>query len=611
MQQDHPLADNFLKTLPQSPGVYRMLDAHGDVIYVGKAKNLKKRVASYFRTQLVSSKSNVLVSQIARVEFTVTHTEKEALLLECTLIKSLRPRYNVLLKDDKSYPYLYFSAHPDFPRLSLYRGPKKPEGQYFGPYPHGTAAFESLQVLQKLFTIRSCKDSFFRHRSRPCLQYQIKRCTAPCVGYINKTDYQHDIHLAILFLQGKSEDVLNQLASRMDVASQSLQFERAAGYRDKIALLRQVQEQQYVAGAKGDVDVITALIQEEFACAQVLVIREGHIMGHKTFFPSISAHIDEQELLSQFLVQYYLTTDQSYLLPKDILVNHVLHDKLLLEELLSEQLEKEVKIVAHPRAERLRWLHMGLLNTKTSLDAHLASQLHVAQRFDALQAILSLPEKPQRLECFDVSHTQGEATVASCVVFDERGPLISQYRRFNIKDITLGDDYAALAQAITRRYAKIVEGEGQLPDILFIDGGKGQLHTASAALAALGLTTINLIGVAKGEGRKPGLETLWLDNATRSIQLVTHSPALHLIQHIRDEAHRFAITGHRLRRGNARKVSTLEEIPGIGIKRRRELLLRFGGLQAIKEASVEELAKVPGISIALAKRLVASLQQAQ
>jgi len=598
---------NFLKTLPHAPGVYRMIDAEGAVIYVGKAKDLQKRVTSYFQRGNINTKSRVLVEQIANIEVTVTHTEKEALILECTLIKNIRPRYNVLLKDDKSYPFLHFSAHASFPRLTIYRGAKKPDGHYLGPYPNATAAYESLHVLQKLFAIRSCKDSYFNHRARPCLQYQIKRCSAPCVNYIDKESYQSDVKLAMLFLQGKSEDVLNELATRMEAASASLAFERAAEYRDKIALLREVQEQQYVAGSKGDVDVVTALLQQGVACAQVLVVRRGQIMGHKTFFPSVRGAIDEPELLSQFLAQYYLAYDQLYSPPKEILINQPLADRLLLQETITDHLCKAVRISSQPRGDRLRWLQMGIINTTASLEARITSRMHMLQRVEELQAILSLAALPQRLECFDVSHTQGEATVASCVVFDGNGPLTSDYRRFNIKDITPGDDYAALTQAITRRYLKIKEGEGKLPDILFIDGGKGQLHTAHNALSAIGVYPRLLIGVAKGEGRKPGLETLWLDNGERSIQLPTHHPALHLIQHIRDEAHRFAITGHRQRRHKARQISQLEEIPGIGAKRRRELLLRFGGLQAIKQASIEELAKVPGISVALAQRLADAL----
>lgn len=592
-------AKSFLKTLTHKPGVYRMLDKQGDVIYVGKARNLLKRVGSYFTRSQQAPKTQVMVSQIAHIEITVTHTENEALILENNLIKELKPRYNILLRDDKSYPYIYLSADK-FPRLSVHRGAKRGKGQYFGPYPSAGAVRETLNLLQKLFLVRQCEDSFYRNRSRPCLQYQIKRCTAPCVGLVDESAYAEDVRHATLFLQGKDSQVIDELARRMETASQALEFERAARYRDQIVSLRRIQEKQYVSNDQGgDVDIIVSALRDGRGCVQVFYIRGGHNLGNKTFFPKHPPDIDGAELLSAFLPQFYLGRKA----PGEILINHALDDAAWLSEALAEERGGRVSISSNVRGDRARWLQMAVTNVEDALLRHIHSKAGLRQRFESLQDALGMDEIPARLECFDISHTMGEATVASCVVFNEEGPLKTDYRRFNIEGITGGDDYAAMDQALTRRYKRIKQGEGKLPDILFIDGGKGQLSAAMRVLEELQILGIALIGIAKGPERKAGLETLFLSGSSTPIILPPDSPALHLIQHIRDEAHRFAITGHRQRRAKARGTSTLEDIPGIGAKRRRDLLNRFGGWQEIARAGVEDLAQVNGISRELAQRI--------
>ena len=593
----------FLKTLTGKPGVYRMLDAEGTVLYVGKAANLKKRVSSYFRPTGHSPKTRAMVAQIHAVEVTVTHTENEALLLENNLIKELHPRYNILLRDDKSYPYIFLSGDHGFPRLAYHRGAKRAKGRYFGPYPSAGAVRESLNLLQKLFMIRPCEDSFFRNRSRPCLQYQIKRCTGPCVGLVSEEEYAQDVRHAAMFLEGKSPAVIDELVAKMEAASRALDFEQAARYRDQIANLRRVQETQYVSGEGGDLDVIAARVEGGLACVQVFFLRGGRNLGNKTFFPRQADGASEAEILGAFIPQFYLTGPEGRGVPTEILVNHAPEDQPVLEAVLAQQSGHRVILSHRLRGDRARWLAMAVANARTALRAQLSSQANLLRRFELLQDALGLDSLPQRLECFDISHTMGEATVASCVVMDSNGPLKSDYRRFNIEDITPGDDYAAMRQALTRRYTRLKKGEGKLPDILFIDGGKGQLAEAEAVLEELQITGVTLVGVAKGPARKAGQEMLVLSGHEAPIILPADSPALHLIQQIRDEAHRFAITGHRQRRARARNTSTLEGIAGLGPKRRQQLIRQFGGLQEVARAGVEDLANVPGISKQLAQRV--------
>ncbi len=588
----------FVKTLSSRPGVYRMINAADEVIYVGKARQLSKRVGSYFARNVSSPKTRAMVAHIANIEVTVTNTEGEALLLENNLIKELKPRYNILLRDDKSYPHIFLSAD-DSPRITFHRGAKRARGRYFGPFPNSGAVRETLNTLQKLFRVRQCEDSFFSNRSRPCLQYQIKRCSAPCVGRVTAEDYAKDVRHAVMFLEGKNSQVIDELVNRMEAASAALEFESAARYRDQIAKLRRIQEKQYVSGTGGDVDVIAGAVRNGLGCVQVFYIRGGRILGNKTFFPKHTDGVAETDVLSAFLPQYYLGRE----VPSEILVNHPLDERELIESVLSEQAGRNVTISHKVRSDRARWVAMAQTNVEEALTRQLLNKAGMRQRYEALQEALRLDDLPQRLECFDISHTMGEATVASCVVFDLEGPLKSDYRRFNIEGITGGDDYAAMSQALTRRYTRIKKGEGKLPDILFIDGGKGQISTAAAVLEELQVTDVLMVGIAKGPDRKPGLETLFLSPSGEAIILPADSPALHLIQQIRDEAHRFAITGHRQRRAKTRSKSPLEGIAGVGAKRRRDLLNQFGGWQEVTRAGVDDLAQVKGISKALAQRI--------
>ena len=593
----------LIKSLPNKPGVYRMLDAKGHVIYVGKASSLKKRVASYFQKSAQTPKTHAMVAQVCHVETTITRTEGEALLLENNLIKEYKPRYNILLRDDKSYPYIYLSTDQRFPRLSFHRGARSGKGRYFGPYPGAGAVRESLNLIQKLFQVRQCEDSFFRNRSRPCLQYQIKRCTAPCVGMVSETEYAEDIQHAVMFLEGKSSHMIDEFVKKMEQAAQALEFEKAARYRDQIATLRRVQEKQYISREKGDIDIVCCVMEANLACVVVLYIRGGSHLGHKSFYPKQTQAADASEVLAAFLSQYYLAQRRRDDIPPLILVNQKVAEKDLLQQVFSEQGSHKVEILHNVRGERARWIEMAETNASTALSTHVASKANLLQRFEQLQDALNLETMPQRMECFDISHTSGEATVASCVVMDSNGPVKSDYRRFNIKGITGGDDYAAMQQVLTRRYTKLKEGEGKLPDILLIDGGKGQLGEAEKVLEECGVNDVMLIGIAKGPERKPGLETLFLSGQSAPIILPETSPALHLLQQIRDEAHRFAITGHRQQRAKARKQSTLEGIEGMGPKRRQQLLKQFGGLQGVTRAGVEEIASVPGISKQLAQRI--------
>ncbi len=592
----------FLKTLGSQPGVYRMLDENGRVLYVGKARNLKKRVASYFTRADQSIKTRAMVAQIRAIEVTLTHTENEALILESNLIKRLKPPYNIIFRDDKSYPYIYLSSHQRFPRLSYYRGARREAGRFFGPYPSSGAVRESLDLLQKLFPVRQCEDSFYRNRTRPCLQYQIKRCSAPCVGLVSEHDYAADVRHAVMFLEGKNNQVIDELAQRMEQAAARLEFEQAARYRDQIAALRKVQEKQYISGSGGNLDVIAALERDGLACVQVFYIRDGHNLGNKTFFPRHAAGTGVADLLAAFIAQYYLD-DSGRRIPGELLLNAEPADASWLSQALAERAGHQVRLSHRLRGERARWLELARRNAEHALNARLADKSNMLHRLAALQDALELDEAPQRLECFDISHTQGEETVASCVVFDTGGPVKSDYRRYNIEGVTAGDDYAAMRQALERRYRRVKTGEGRLPEVLLIDGGKGQLRQAAEVLEELQITGVMLVGVAKGESRKPGLESLFLLGRQQPLILPADSPALHLIQQIRDEAHRFAITGHRLRRGKKRSRSSLEDIPGLGPKRRQQLLRQFGGLQGIARAGVEDLARVKGISRTLAQKI--------
>ena len=601
-------ARSFLKQLTERPGVYRMYDAQGQVLYVGKARSLKKRVSSYFRKTGLTPKTEALVGKIAAIEVTVTGSETEALLLEQNLIKSLRPPYNILLRDDKSYPYIYLSSHKDYPSLTFRRGrSKKGGGTWFGPFPSSGAVKESLNVLQKVFRVRSCSESYFRNRTRPCLQYQIRRCSAPCVGYVTPEAYQEDIRHATMFLEGRNPAILRDLMAAMEEAARRLEFEKAATYRDQINHLRHVQEQQAIDSQGGDADVIAIAQEAGVVCVVVIIVRGGRVLGTKDYFPRFSIEQTESELLGAFLGQYYFGGNTRREIPRDILVPVAVEGQALLAQALSEAANRETRIRGNVRGERRRWLELAMTNARQTLRTHLASKETVYRRLLALRDLLDLAETPSRMECFDISHSHGENTVASCVVFDESGPLKSDYRLYNIDGVKAGDDYAAMRQVLSRRYRKLVAGEGKRPDLVFIDGGKGQLNVAREVFEELGISDIPLIGVAKGVTRRAGMEQL-IDAMTGDVfRVPADSPALHLIQHIRDESHRFAITGHRLRRDKKRRQSTLEGIEGVGPKRRRELIRYFGGIQEIRKASVDEIAKVQGISKTLAETIYAAL----
>jgi excinuclease ABC subunit C len=592
----------FLRTLPGKPGVYRMIADNGDVLYVGKAGSLKRRVASYFSRPRLDPRISSMISQIARIEVTVTRTEGEALLLENQLIKSLKPRYNIQLRDDKSHPYVFLSAD-EFPRIGFHRGSKRAPGRYFGPYPGAGAVRESLDLMHKLFRLRGCRDSVYRNRTRPCLQYQIKRCTAPCVDYVSQAEYAENVRLATLFLDGRSGELVNTLVTQMEGASASLEFERAARLRDQVALLKKMQARHYVNAASGDTDVLACRIERGVACVYLIGFRGGVGIGSRAFFPTLPGTVEPDEVLAAFIPQYYLERPA----PAEILLSHRIAESALLAQVLCERSGHKVEIKSQVRAERARLVDLADGNAQQALAMRLASRSTQQQRVQALVDLLGLDDAPERLECFDISHTLGEATVASCVVFGPEGPLSSLYRRYNIAGIEPGDDYAAMHQALTRRFRKTMEEGGALPDVLFIDGGKGQVAQAQAVLAELGIESMRLVGVAKGPERKAGEETLWLPEQGIEIKPGAASPALQLIQQIRDEAHRFAITGHRSRREKVRQTSRLEEIPGIGARKRSALLKQFGGWNGVAAAGIEELMQVKGVSRELAERIYAAL----
>ena len=603
--EQHPAKfdeQSFLRTLANDPGVYRLLDRFGRVLYVGKARSLKKRVASYFRLpEQLAPKTRALMSHTDSVEVTVTHTETEALLLENNLIKEHRPRYNIVLRDDKSFPYIHVTTEDAFPRLSFHRGARRGQGRYFGPFASAGATRSTLNQLQKLFRVRQCEDSFFENRSRPCLQYQIERCTAPCVGLIDETTYSEDVHHAIMFLEGKSEEMVGELVRRMESASGMLEFERAARYRDQIANLRRVQARQYVSGAKGNIDVVAARAREGVAVVELFVIRNGQSLGSRTLRPAHGADASEDELLRAFLPQHYLWRPRrERQIPDEILLSHTTSGLPVLEQAISEQSGRRVKIRCNVRGERARWVAMAVDNAELALQQRIASRANLHGQFDALQELLGLEHSPARIECFDVSHTGGESMVASCVVFEHDGAKKSDYRRFNIAGVTAGDDYGALRDALKRRYTRLRREDAVFPDLLLIDGGRGQLNRARDVLAELQVSGIVTVGIAKGASRKPGFEQIFVPGRAAPIVPPSDSTALHLIQQIRDEAHRFAITGHRNQRNRTRRASVLEQIPGIGTRRRQRLLREFGGLQGVSRAGVEDLMRVRGISRYLA-----------
>lgn len=596
---------SFLENVTALPGVYQMLDAKGHVIYVGKAKNLKKRLSSYFSKQTKDLKTTALVKQIEDITITVTHSENEAVILECNLIKKYRPRYNVLLRDDKSYPYIALTTNHDFPRLESYRGARKKEVTSFGPFPSGLAVRETLQLLQKIFKIRTCRDTYFASRSRPCLLYQIGRCTAPCVGYVSQAAYAEQVAMAIAFLEGKGNEVIALLNHQMETASAALDFETAAFVRDQIARLRQIQDKQVVSVARGQADLIGLSVTAGVCCVQLLTIRDGLVLTSHTYFPSIPANSTAEEIMSSFIKQHYFS-DVSHResIPPEIITTLKTDDDAFLMAALQAESGHAVYLHTPLRGEKVKWRDMAGESAKQSLAAHLLSRANMQARMQALSERLLLSHLPNRLFCFDVSHSMGEATMASCVVFDKEGPLKAEYRRMNITGVAPGDDVGAMRFAIARRFKRIQREEAVLPDVIFIDGGKTQLHAAHDALNALGLGDLILVGVSKGPGRKAGYEALHRLGQP-AFHLQADDPALHLIQHIRDEAHRFAIAGHRAKRDKMRRTSQLEAIPGIGAKRRRDLLRYFGGIQGVAHASLEELLKVAGISRPLAERIFA------
>jgi excinuclease ABC subunit C len=603
-------SDAFLKTVTSEPGVYRMFDDTDTIIYIGKAKNLKKRLASYFSLTQKHPKTLALVSHIVRIEVTITHTETEALILEHNFIKQHKPKYNVLLRDDKSYPYLFLSDHKH-PQLTLVRSQnKKRKGTYFGPYPSGGAVRESLHLMQKLFPIRQCEDSYYKNRSRPCLQYQLKRCLGPCVNAMPEQEYTHQVELATAFLQGKSQDVIEQLVTEMETASNTLEFEKAAVRRDQIQSLKKVQEQQWVSGEVEQLDVLGFAYQHGVASIHMLFIRQGRVLGSRNYFPKVPKNSSQEEVLSSFLSQFYLSGQNGRAIPREILLTDDFADREIFEELFSVHSGYKTKLKITMRGERLRFIKLAKTNANIALTTHLSQQKSILQRYNLLEEKLELTQPIKRMECYDISHMMGEKTVASCVVFNREGAKKSDYRRFNITGITPGDDYAAMWQVLARRFKDLQTAE-TTPDIIFIDGGLGQLNQAENIISSLEHNFPEkyplLIGIAKGVARKAGEETLILADSHEILEMTSDSPALHLIQQIRDESHRFAIMGHRQQRDKVRRTSTLEGIAGVGAKRRQMLLNHFGGLQGVKSASIDELAKLNGISKSLAETISEAL----
>jgi len=592
------------KKLPGTCGVYRMIIGAGKCIYVGKAKNLKKRVSSYFlNLEGHTRKTQLMVSLVSSVEITATENENEALILESNLIKNLKPRYNVLLRDDKSYPFVHLEDGHDFPRIKFHRGVRGKKGQYFGPFPNAYAVRETLNMLQKLFRVRQCDESFFRNRNRACLQYQIKRCSGPCVGLVEKSDYKKDVEAAIMVLEGRNKEVLHRLTDQMEGASSELEFERAAKFRDQIRNLSGLQLAQSVDKKRGNTDAIAIASKAGLSCVQVFFVRQGRVLGNKSYFPVNVDDISEEQVLVAFLKQFYLAGHKDRDTPADILVTKLIPDSTILEKAIGETARRKVNIKHYVRGDRLRWLKMAQENANLALEQRLASSSDYALRLTALSELLNKGEMLERLECFDISHLGGESTVASCVVFDRDGPKTSEYRKFNIKDAKPGDDYAAMAEALTRRYRRVKTEGGVIPDILVVDGGKGQLNFALDIIGELQITGMQVIGIAKGRSRKPGLEKIVYFDGGQFKYFRPNSDALRLLQHIRDESHRFAIDAHRKSRTKQRKRTSLEEIEGIGAKRRQSLIRYFGGFQGVVRAGISDLERVPGISKELAKRI--------
>jgi excinuclease ABC subunit C len=594
----------FLKNITRQPGVYQMYDSAGKILYVGKAKNLKNRVSSYFNKSGLNIKTQALVQRIRSIEVTVTASEAEALLLEQNLIKAQRPPYNIVLRDDKSYPYIFLSDGEDYPRLALHRGPKKLKGRYFGPFPSAGAVRESMQFLQKTFRVRQCEDSVFRNRSRPCLQYQIGRCTGPCVNLIEADAYASDVRHTAMFLEGKNESLHDELVADMNRAAEALEFERAAAARDQITALRQVQAQHSVESGTGNADVIACAMEAGELCLHVLFIRQGRVLGSKSYFPKNLLGEGESAVLGEFLAQFYLG-ERAMDIPAEVVISHPIEEAEALVEAVRQTVGKNIALSDSVRTHRARWLAMAIEAARQNLRARLGSQESVLRKYEALQSVLQIDDL-ERMECFDISHSSGERPVASCVVFDRKGPVKADYRRFNIEDIQAGDDYAAMEQALTRRYSRLQKEGKPLPSLLIVDGGKGQLNKAREVMAELAIQTVALLGVAKGTTRKPGFETLIFADGSERV-LAGDDPALHLIQQIRDEAHRFAVTGHKQARDKSRRKSRLEDIAGVGPTRRRQLLNHFGGLQEVMRASVDDIAKVPGISKKLAQEVYSVL----
>ncbi|ELS8946923.1 excinuclease ABC subunit UvrC [Vibrio fluvialis] len=602
---------SFLKTVTNQPGVYRMYNTETEVIYVGKAKDLKKRLSSYFRKKIDSEKTRALVSHIDKIDVTVTHTETEALILEHNYIKQYLPKYNVLLRDDKSYPYIFISGHRH-PRLSMHRGAKKRKGEYFGPYPDSGAVRETLHLIQKIFPVRQCEDTVYSNRTRPCLMYQIGRCAGPCVStIISDDDYAELVNYVRLFLQGKDKQVLEILIEKMEKASMTLRFEDAAKFRDQIQAIRRVQEQQFVSeDSMDDMDVLGFAQEKGIACIHILMIRQGKVLGSRSHFPKIPQNTSQEEVFESFLSQYYLSHNEARTIPSRIILNEgLLVDAKPMQDALAQLAGRKVTFHVNPTGTRGRYLKLSNTNALTAITTKINHKMTINQRFKALQDELSI-ENILRMECFDISHTMGESTIASCVVFNQEGPVKQEYRRYNITGITGGDDYAAMGQVLERRYGKQLDVD-KIPDIIFIDGGKGQLNRAHEIMTQCWQDwpkRPRLIGIAKGVTRKPGLETLITTDGDE-FHLPSDAPALHLIQHIRDESHNHAIAGHRAKRGKTRRTSALEGIEGVGPKRRQALLKYMGGLQELKRATVEEIAKVPGISHSLAEIIYQTLKQ--
>jgi excinuclease ABC subunit C len=600
-------AASVLSTLTQRAGVYQMYDAKEELLYVGKAKNLKQRVSSYFRARGLNDKTLALVARIERIEVIVTASETEALLLEQTLIKQHKPQYNILLKDDKSYPYIYLSNHK-FPLLAYRRGQKAKSGKYFGPYPNAYAVKESIGYLQRIFKLRNCEDSYFSNRSRPCLQYQIKRCSAPCVDHISQEDYQSDITSASLFLQGKSSALSEDLERQMEKASSQLLFERAGEIRDQLLHLRTLQEKQYVSLEKGSIDSWAVFSSKGTVCVQRMSFRDGTLINSKSYLPDNKLGLEALEILNETLAQYYLSGKPAFDFPNQILVEMLEDEGEVIMAAINEVAIKTCYWLRQPKAEKKKWLQMAKENAENAATSKSLEKNVYFQRFVLVKELLGLEKVPNRIECFDISHSKGEATVASCVAADDKGPRKDLYRRFNIKDITAGDDYAAIHQAVFRHFSRLKELQ-DFPDVLLIDGAQGQVNQAYKALQELSITDVFILGISKGETRKAGWEFLWPQGESTPILPGQHDRGFLQLQEVRDEAHRFAITGHRKQRAKARKTSGLEGIPGIGAKRRRELLRFFGSMSTLKGASIEEITKVPGISTRIASDIYAALNQ--